>query len=224
MKHSTIYGIALIAGSLGGVVTMIFHPTGADLIGQAEHIARHNEMMTVAAHSLALVSIPLSFFGYVGLSHLLRWDRAATIAALVAYGFASVAAMCAAVVSGFVAPVLTRQMPAADESARQILQTVFHYNGYLNQGFAKVFVVASSVAVILWSFSLLKSGRFARIIGVVGCVVGLISLAAFFGGHLRLNVHGFGLFMFAQSAWAILVGALLCRPEDLPRAASSSRS
>jgi hypothetical protein len=50
-----------------------------------------------------------------------------------------------------------------------------------------------------------------------------VSLAAFFGGHLRLNIHGFGLFIFAQSAWAILVGALLCRPEGAARAASSSR-
>jgi urea transporter len=224
MKHSSIYGIALIAGSLGGVVTMIFHPSGADLIGPAEHVIRHNEMMTVVAHSLALVSIPLSLFGYVYLSYRLGWGRAATIAALVAYGFASVAAMGAAVASGFVAPAITRRMPAADESARQVLQTVFHYNGYLNQGFAKVFVVASSVAVILWSITLLKSSGFARIIGVIGCVVGIVSLAAFFGGHLRLNVHGFGLFIFAQSAWAILVGALLCRPEDAARAASSSRS
>ena len=83
LKSFAALGIALIAGSLGGVVTMIFHPSGADLIGPAEHIARHNEMMTVVAHSLALVSIPLSLFGYVYLSYRLGWGRAVTIAALV---------------------------------------------------------------------------------------------------------------------------------------------
>jgi hypothetical protein len=59
MKQSSIYGTALIVGALGTVVTMIFHPTGHDLLGPADEIARRNEMITVAVHSLVLVSIPI---------------------------------------------------------------------------------------------------------------------------------------------------------------------
>ena len=171
-------------------------------------------MMAVATHSLALASVPLTLFGYLGLSRRLGWDNTPALAALVAYAFAAMAVLCAAVFSGLVAPSLTRQMTAADESTRQVLQSIFHYNGSLNQGFAKVFVVASSVAVILWSVSIMKTGRFALIIAIIGIVVSLASLAAFFAGHLRLNVHGFGLFMLAQAVWTILVGVLLFRSSD----------
>ena len=36
-------------------------------------------------------------------------------------------------------------------------------------------------------------------------------LLLFFVGHLKLDVHGFGIVMLAQSAWMIWIGILLCR-------------
>jgi hypothetical protein len=193
---------------------MAFHPTAHDLLAQADQIARRNEMIAVATHSLALVSFPTLFFGFLGLSRRLGWDRPLVSAALVSYGVGAVAVMCAVVFSGLVGPILTRQMLEADQSTKQLLHLVFSYNGQLNQAFAKVFVVASSLAVILWSIALLSSGRFALIIGFIGCILGLISLAAFLSGHLRLDVHGFGLFVFGQSVWTILLGVFLCRSGD----------
>jgi hypothetical protein len=74
MKHSSLYGVALIVGSVGGVVTMLFHPTGHDLLAQADQIARRNEAITVATHSLALVSIPVLLFGFSGLTSRLGCD------------------------------------------------------------------------------------------------------------------------------------------------------
>ena len=47
MKHKQIYGIALIIGTLGAVVTMIFHPTGHDLLDQPDEIVRRNELIAV---------------------------------------------------------------------------------------------------------------------------------------------------------------------------------
>jgi len=217
MKYSSIYGAALIVGSVGMVVTMVFHPTGHDLLAQADQVARRNEMITVATHSLALVSLPISLFGFLGLSRRLGSDSPLVSAALIAYAFGGVAVMCAAVINGLVAPILTRQMLTADESTRQVLGTVLMNNGLLNQAFAKVFIVASSFAVIFWSVCILKGGRFAQSIGIIGCVVGLVSLAGLFSGHLRLDVHGFGLLIFGQSVWSILVGVLLIRSGDLLR-------
>jgi len=214
MKHSSIYGIALIVGAVGGVVTMIFHPTSHDLIGPVDQIARRNEIITVATHGLALVSIPISLFGFLGLSRRLGLDRPLVSAALVFYSFAAVAAMCAAVASGLIAPVITRQMLIGDESTRQSLRLLLWYDSLLNQGFAKVFFTALSLAIIFWSISILRISRFAQTIGIIGCVVALVSLVGFFSGHVRLDVHGFGLFILAQSTWVILLGVFLCRWKD----------
>lgn len=215
MGRSSIYGAALVAGAAGMVATMIFHPTGHELLAPAEEAARRNEAIAVATHSLALASTPALFFGFLGLSRRLGAERPLVSAALVSYAFGGAAALCAAVASGLVAPTLTRQIQTADpsdEATRQLLHRLFSYNGLLNQGFAKVFVVASSLALVLWSAALLRAGGFARIVGAAGCVVGALSLAAFFSGRLRLDVHGFGLFIFAQSAWVVMAGVFMLRP------------
>ena len=216
MKHSSIYGVALIAGSLGGIVTMIFHPAGHDLLAQADQIARRNETITVATHALALASIPALLFGFSGLSWRLGWGRPPAAAAFIAYAFGAAAAMCAAVINGLAGPVLTRQILSADEPARQVLNAVFLNNTMLNQAFSKVFAAASSTGIALWSVSILKGGRFWRSVGIIGCVVGAVGLVGLLTGHLRMNVHGFGLLVFAESVWTIMVGLFLCRRDDSP--------
>ena len=205
-NHPAIYGIALIVGALGGVVTMALHPTGHDLLATASEVARRNEQVTVATHSIALMALPILLFGFLGLSRRLGINRALVSAALIAYAFGLIAAMCATVLNGLVAPTLTRQILTSDDATRQHLQVVLMNNDLLNQAFSKIYLTASSIAVILWSIAMFNVSRFAKWIGLAGCLFAFGFLALFFAGHLRLNVHGFGLFIFAQSLWTILVG------------------
>jgi hypothetical protein len=51
----------------------------------------------------------------------------------------------------------------------------------------------------------------SRAVAVAGIAIGAGALLGFFGGHLQLDVHGFGVITFAQSAWLIWIGLLLCR-------------
>ncbi len=210
MKHRSIYGLALIAGSLGMVATMIFHPTGRDLLGQPDEVARRFEMITVLTHSLALASTPVVTFGLLGLTRRLS-DHALAWAAFVVYSFGAVAVLCAATLNGLVAPTLTRDILTSEGPSQEMLHLVLDYNLLLNQAFAKVFVVASSFAVVFWSILILRAGTFAKIVGLLGLVIGLVSLAAFFSGHLRLNVHGFGILVFAQAIWNSLLGVLMIK-------------
>lgn len=61
MKHKQIYGIAIILGILGSIVTMALHPMGHDILDNAEDIFRRFEMLAVAIHALAICSLPLLF-------------------------------------------------------------------------------------------------------------------------------------------------------------------
>lgn len=214
MKHSSIYGIALLAGSLGAVITIFFHPVGADLLGQPDEIARRNEMITIATHSVALFSSPLLFLGFLGFSRRLGLDHPLVSAAIVSYGFALIAAMSAVIINGLVAPVITRQLITADTNTREVLRLIFMNNTLLNQAFDKVFIVACSFAIIFWSVRIIKKDVFAKIIAVLGCLLGLVSLLGIFSGQIRMNVHSFGLLVFGQIAWTILVAIYLLRSND----------
>ena len=216
MKNSSIYSAALVVGSLGAIVTMIFHPTGKDLLGEPDEIARRNEMITIATHSLALFSLPLLFFGFLGFSRRLGLDRPLVSAAIISYGFALFGGACAAVINGLVGPTITRQILTADENTAQLLRLILMNNTLLNQAFDKIYLIASSIAIVFWSLSIIRGSGFARIVATLGCIIGSANILFFFLGHLRLDAHGFALLIFGEMTWTILVAILLFRFVDLP--------
>lgn len=206
-------GILLIAGSLAGMVVMVLHPTAHHLIaGEGGEPQAH---LNVMVHGLAIASMPVLFMGLLGLARRLGFTDL-TLAALVAFGFGAVAVMSAAVASGFVATPLVPKLLAAEGGSRDIYHALLDYTGLINQGFARVYVVAASAAILLWSAGILRGRRMPRAVGIVGALLGTAILIAVISGHLRLDVHGFGAVTFAQSGWMIWIGVLLCRegPKD----------
>ncbi|MBZ5508513.1 MAG: hypothetical protein LAO78_23900 [Acidobacteriia bacterium] len=210
MADNRMSGMALIAGMAGSIITMAFHPTGHDLV-TPEHSASMMQL-NVVVHSLALVCIPILFMGALGLTQRLASPNRLALAGLVLFGFAEVAVMIAAVASGLVAPGLFHHM-AADPGMADIWRAVLTLNGHLNQAFAQVYVVASSAAIVLWSAAILRSGTFSRPLGLYGCILGPLTVIAVLSGHIRLNVHGFGLVILGQALWLITAGVLLCKEE-----------
>ncbi|MFN7961453.1 MAG: hypothetical protein U0002_09295 [Thermoanaerobaculia bacterium] len=208
-------GISLIAGALLGLLVMAFHPTGHDLArpGQFGAMAHLN----VAVHSLALFATPLVFFGLLGVARRLSPSALAT-AALVAFGFNTVAMLGAAVASGFVATEVIERSLSADPAAQELYHTLLWYTGRLNQGFARVGVFASSAGLFLAGLSILRHRRMPRSLGILGLAVGLLTALMLAVGHLRLDVHGFGAVVLAQAVWLVWAGGLLCREGSTPDA------
>jgi hypothetical protein len=212
-------GIALIAGSLGGVLTMAIHPTAAASL-TAEQVG-HLSVISGIAHSLAMVSVLLLFLGACGLARRLAAADRISFAAIVTYGFACVAIMIAAAVSGFIVPGIMKHMvrdvPAAEHQWQIVIDGIFQ----INQAFARVYSVAASIAIILWSVSALRNGGLGRGVAIYGCVVAPLIIVGIGIGHLRLDVHGMAVVMLGQTIWFILVGSQLytfadnLRTEDL---------
>jgi len=188
---------------------MMLHPAAADLFaaGQFETVAN----VLTAVHALGLISTPIIFLGALGLSQRLASPDRLSLAALVAYGFGLAAIMNAAVASGFLAPSLGRRIEAASGSAVDVWRVAFRYNGEVNQAYALVFVVASSVAIVLWSVSILRGRVFDHGVGYYGCVLGPATLALVLSGHLTLGVHGFGMIVLSQTIWFVIAAVLLWR-------------
>jgi hypothetical protein len=202
-------GLAFFIGMTGTIITMALHPTAHDLSGGAGH-ADHMMQLNVAVHSLVLVCIPILFLGALGLTRRLAAPDRLALSGLVLFGFAEVAVMIAAAASGLIATGLFHHM-AADPGNADMWHAVLTLNGHINQAFAMIFVVASSIAIVLWSAAILKGNTFSRPIGIYGCILGPLTILAVLSGHVRLNVHGFGLIVLGQAIWFICSGVTLWR-------------
>ena len=217
MPHNAAYhtkddrkaGIALIAGSLGGLLALHIHPRGAATIND-EAQAAHLAITSAAAHSLALVSMLLLFLGACGLAHRLNRDDRISFIAIVTYAFACVAVLIAAAVSGFVVPaILTHMIHDTGVNARQwqiVISGIFQ----INQGMAQIFSISSSAAILLWSIAALRNRGLNSALAIYGCIAGLVIIVAVPAG-LRLNVQGMAIVMLAQAFWFLSAGVQMSR-------------
>jgi hypothetical protein len=196
-------GIALIAGSIGGIVTMAIHPTagGPMTIAQVDRLA----VVSGIAHGLAIASVMVLFLGAFGLARAIASVDRTAFAGIVVFGFACVAVFLAATVSGFVIPAIMQRM-ARDAVNMRTWQIVIDSIFQINQAFARIYSIAASIAVILWSVSILKNGGLGRSVAVYGCIISALIIVGVGIGHLRLNVHGMAAVWFGQAIWFVVAG------------------
>jgi hypothetical protein len=202
-------GIALIAGSVGGVVTMIFHPSGMNSLSSAQ--VAHLTLVSGLVHTLALLSALLLFLGACGLTQRLAAEDRISFAAIVAYGFACCAVMIAGAVSGFIVPNIMKHMIRDAPEAAHQWQIVIAGIFQVNQAFSRIFSVGTSIAIILWSISALRNGGLGRGVAIYGCVIAPLIIFGIGIGHLRLDVHGMTAVMLGEVIWYIVAGVQLVR-------------
>jgi hypothetical protein len=167
--------------------------------------------MLIGVHALALASIPVIFLGAWGMSRWLAAPDRLSWAGLVLFAMGSIAVMNAAVFDGLMAPYLMKQIVAATSETRDTLQMFMKYNFQMNQAFARVYAVASSLAVVFWSVAILRSRVMGRGIGIYGCILGAVTALGIFSGLLRPDWHGFTVLIFGQAIWFVVVGAGMWR-------------
>ena len=207
MRRETLGGWGLIAGSAMTLATMALHPTGHDIA----RAPGTQGPLSLAVHVLALLGMPLVLYGTYALTRRLAPFGALAELALVFQAVAAVATIMAVVASGFLATDLAVRLAALEGDARATAAALLHYTGSVNQAFARVLVACSSIAIGLWSAEMLRTRAFGRGTGIFGASLAAVTLVALFSGRLRLDVHGFGAVVLAQSVWLVLVGVRLLR-------------
>lgn len=210
--------MAFIAGNIALLITMALHPSGAQLAGAG---SRFDVMvlLNTFVHTLAIFAIPLLFLGGLALTSMAVGRRSLAISALIFYAFALCAGMCAGVMSGYIAPDMLRRMAqAGDPQSQQVWRLLFRYTGQLNQAFARVLVVGSATAIILWSCAM--PSRAMRWYGILSnAAIALVVMV----GLLPLDVHGYGLVVLLQGVWFVATGVKMWRGTlEFNRAPASS--
>ena len=199
-------GMALIGGTLAGMVTMAFHPTGHALLQDFDRVSLVNRVV----HSLAIAGTIATVFGLTGLRRHLEARRSLADAALVSYAFGAVAVMFAAIASGFIGTELAARVLAAGDPGRESYAAVREFAWVFNQACTKVFVVAGSIGIALFSLAMMPDPRFGSALGAAGVLAGLGAVVATLAG-LPMNIHGFGAIVLGHGIWMLWTGARLVR-------------
>jgi hypothetical protein len=211
MHHNRSAGLTLIIGVTAPLLIIGMHSTAGDLTGDS---GSRQVVVNYLVHGVALAAQPLVFLGLLGVSRYLEWSEMA-IAALVVYGFGIVAVLPAAVLSGFVAPDVIERMRVTGATPDARYEALLAYTGFLNQGFARINVIASGAAVTFWGCAMWRRRRFPRATAVIGMVVGTALAVGTLTGYLRLNVRGIVIVTLLQAIWMVLVAVHLLRADDV---------
>lgn len=210
MSPRRIDAAALALGTLAMVVTMAVHPRGGSgqALREGESLSRVG-VAAVVSHSIAIAALPLLLLGFWGLSRRLGWESAPVRLAFAAYALATAAVLDAAVMSGFVSTGVAMSIRTETAEGSRAVASLFAYTFVLNQAFAKVYVVASSAAIALWSLRAIRLGDGWRAAGIFGLLAGAAPAAGVLASALPLNVHGFGMVVLVQTVWTLWIATLL---------------
>jgi hypothetical protein len=209
MTQNRSAALALVLGTVAGLITMVLHPTGADV---ARNVDRGTpNTLAGIVHLLALIGQGAILAGSLALVARLRARRELAIGGYVSLAMASVAAMLATAASGFIGPRVAA-MPA------ETVQLLMRYTWAVNQTFSTLYIVFSVVALLLWSISTYVGRELGRGLGVYGVVLGTGLLMGLAAGLLRPDIHGFGLVVLTQGMWTVWAARALWadEPPDSP--------
>ena len=209
MTRDRFAATLLIVGTVGSLITMAFHPTGAEALQDAA--AGGDNLIARAVHALALAMLPLVLTGLLQLTVRLEDSRGLAVLACVMATLGTFAVLVAAVASGLLAPDLAGDVAGAAGADRSALLQQLHLVGAINQAFAKVYVAMMGGALVLWSLAMRRAPDFSGTLSAVGLLVGVLELAGVLSGHLRLDVHGFGAVVLAQGLWMVWTAVVLGR-------------
>lgn len=206
-QRDRLSALIIGGGSLLMGLAMAHHPTahGHSLPDVLQSMARINSLNALV-HGSLLGIIGLLALGYAGFSDGLAFPRLARAGRL-AYFAGALAMSVAGLINGFAAPAVARKLMAQPAQDLTGAAPVFSALWELNQAFAAAGVVATAMAVVLWSIALVRQGGLGRWVGAAGIAANVGLLVALLGGWLTLDVHGFGLFVLVQAAWGLMVAA-----------------
>jgi len=211
MKNQTYYysGTALITGAAIMTITMVMHPTG----GSLEYLRRISTMIIVT-HSLAILSIPLTLFGFWGLTKKLSIDSPWSMGAFITMCVGLFAVLLAAAVNGLALPLFISHYQETTPEMTNSLTLLLTYNSALNQAFDYIFIGGACIAISLWSVVIIKNGDFPKRVGYFGLFTCILVVAGFIAGFIFVDLTGFRVFIAGLVVWMVIVGMLLKRMEE----------
>lgn len=208
MKSQSNYyaGSALITGSIIMVITMVMHPAGGNL----EHL-RHIALMIIITHSLAILSIPVTLFGFWGLAKRMGTDNPLVMIGFITICMGLIAVMLAAAFNGLALPLFINGHYATEPDVQKSLGLLLGYNMTLNHAFDYIFIGGVCLAIMAWSIVITRSNIFPRWVAYFGLITCTLVVCSLFARVIFVDLKGFRIFISGLVVWMMIIGVLLKR-------------
>ncbi len=218
---TTAAGYALIIGSILAVVFMSHHPSiAADGLVERLQELKAEAAMAAWVHGLMILVIVAWLYGAWGLSARLGLNRALPPLALILFSLGCLAYMLAALVSGFVVTELGVYYAGGSPEQMQQAPGFLRAGWIANQALANAGLIGTSLAIAMWSLTMLGIGGRLRWLGLLGLLASLMPAVLLLTGHLSLHVTGMTLVVVAGGLWFVITGLVMIRGK-LPRVSDS---
>ncbi|MEM9391034.1 MAG: hypothetical protein AAGA02_11205 [Bacteroidota bacterium] len=195
-ENYKIYGVSLITGAVLMVVTMVLHPA---------HLKTELLFVNMISHSLAILSLPFSLYGFWGLSRSLDQRPFAANVGFCFALFGLVAAMFAAAIDGLAASIFFKHMAQSAGGQAEVADLILDYSFALNNAVSYTFMGAIAIAIAFWSIAIVMGNPYKSWLGYLGLGLILTCLIAILLGTNFMAVWAFRLFIFGLVAWILLV-------------------
>lgn len=176
----------------------------AELLPQIVHLAPLDRLVHAVVIAVAIgLLTSLSVF-----SSRRRNLQNVASSALIVYGVAVGGTIVAAMVDGFLVPGIAERYADAPPEGLNAALVVLHACALVIQIATKLSLIATAVAILLWSVTLMNgSTRIAGILGVASALASAFVLAV----TGTLNPHNLGAIVLLQSLWYVCVGVLMAK-------------
>lgn len=210
-------GIILAGASVVVVVVLTHHPHVA-ATAPAEIIAGIGAVATSArlVHGAAIALECALLLAFVDVSLVLGLRHLVVRAALVSAVTGTVAFVGAALLDGFVLPQLAMRYRAAPVVAQEMFPYVAAVCSTGLVVLTMFGLVATCLAMVLWSLRLLRTTRLGAVVGALGCLIGPGLVVALSTEVVQLRASQLPWLMAVDSIWNLALAVVMLRGVTTP--------
>jgi hypothetical protein len=213
---------AFLVCALASLTLLANHPGGnpgsfADLIKDE---AAHQVIDGVVHGGFVITSVAL-IICFVFLSRLLGSARASVVIGLVCFCVGSGAIIASMVLDGFATPAIAVRFAGVDDL--QPAKTLFILVGTLIRFLMPMGLLFQFVAILSWSWAIVKRPGLGRAVGLFGSVVAIILIVAIFAIPTAMAAHVILGGVALQAIWYLAIAALLFNRSSWPRPLGSEQ-
>jgi hypothetical protein len=205
-------GIILASASLVVVVVLTHHPHVAatapeEIIAGIGAVAMSARLVHGAVIALECALL----LAFLDVSLVLGVRYLAVRAALVSAAVGTVAFIGAALLDGFVLPELAMRYRDAPAAAQDMFPYVAAVCGTGLVVLTRFGLVATCLAMVLWSLRLLRTTRPGAVVGALGCLIGPGLVVALSLDVVQLRASQLAWIMAVDSLWNLALAAVMLR-------------